>query len=120
MEEKGEGKQLQAIDRTEELFVAAKNECPVTGLPYETPEMRRGLLGVLEKAIKNKDIVLLLYGELDKLKGLNDVFKDHGGDKKADEGINKFVGERKGGLTEIEGLQILIYRPRAGGMSLRL
>ena len=100
------------IIKTGELFVERKNEDPVTGYPFEVPELRDKLIEVIGEAIQQKEGVILITGDIDNLKGLNDLC----GKGKTNEGIKKTVQEKEKVFLGLMGAKaIYTYRPQAGG-----
>lgn len=114
MEEGRERLEEDSKDKTKELiFEDIRNVDGVTGLPYETPEVRKKLI----EAIGRGGNWVMVDMDVNNLKGLNDRL----GHKLANEILKEF-GEMKKKKTaneaEVEGFYF--YRPQAGGDEYKL
>lgn len=106
-----------SVLRTKELLVEGRNEDPVTGYPFEVPETRAKLIGIIDGQIKSKGAVVFIDADIDDLKQVNDAV----GKKQANQGIRKVVEEKEEALLKLKGLEALYtYRPQAGGDEFRM
>ena len=64
-------------DKSDELLFEVENECPITGLPYSTPEMMRELGRLGQEAISQGKVLLFYQADIDKMKKMNDDLGDH-------------------------------------------
>jgi len=102
-------------DKKEEetiLIFQTTNICPVTGWPYEIPLVRRTIIRTIEEALREKMAVVLLFWDLDNLKGMNDAL----GKKRVNKAIKAVGEDKKEKLARIRGIRkIFSWRPQAGG-----
>ena len=98
-------------DLTDSLKKVTKNECPVTGIPFEIPELRSKGANFIETALPNDEVVLLYQMDLDKLNQLNANFTR----EEVDEMIKNHFTKMKEYLGRINGIKFMMYRPQAGG-----
>lgn len=103
-----------SVVKNNELVIMAPNECPITGLPFETIGFRGKLYGILEEARSRGMRAIYVDLDLDDLKGLNEAC----GHVRANDGIRLFAEEKIKRLEQMtdRGLSSLyFYRPQAGG-----
>jgi len=94
------------------LIKVTKNIDPVTGYPFETPEMRKEIFDIISKAREEGKIVIFIDSDVDNLKRLNDEI----GKKSANVGIRLLIEEKERSLQEKFGVDnVIVYRPQAGG-----
>lgn len=104
-------------DLTDELVVEIFNDCPVTHLPYSTPEMKRQLSALADAEMAKGKKILFFQFEVDRMKKLND---DLGHD-----GTNQAMLRYFESIQHIFGqtfpkVPFAFYRPRAGGDKARV
>ena len=103
--------------RTSELLVETVNEDGVTGYPFETSNMRRKLLDIINNAIKVGGTVALIDADIDNLKQLNHLV----GHSTANLAIKQIVVAKEQQLAQISWVKDLwVYRPQAGGDEFRI
>lgn len=104
--------EISRVDKTNYLFFAGTNECSVTKLPYETPDVRRKLIEIVDKAIKKRKTVVYMFGDMDNLKEINDL---HGHDV-GNSAIKRMVSGCRETLSKQKGIELVcFFRPQAGG-----
>lgn len=108
--------QSSSVLRTKELFVKGNNVDPITGFPFETPEVRRKIIDIFRDAISGHGTVAFVDGDIDGLKVLNDKL----GHEKTNGVIKVLVTNREAHLSETAGAEaVYVYRPQAGGDEFR-
>lgn len=104
--------EIGRVDKTNLLFSAGTNECSVTKLPYETPDVRRKLIEIVEQAIKKKKTVFYMFGDMDNLKEFNDLY----GHDVGNTAIRRMVSGCQEAISKQKGIELVcFFRPQAGG-----
>ena len=94
------------------LIKVTKNIDPVTGYPFETPEVRKEIFDIFSKSREDGKIVIFINADVDNLKKLNDEI----GKKNANVGIKLLIEEKERLLQEKFGDDnVIVYRHQAGG-----
>jgi len=94
------------------LIKETKNIDPVTGYPFETPEVMKEIVNIFSKSREEGKIVIFIDSDVDNLKRLNDEI----GKKNANVGIRLLIEEKERSLQEKFGVDnVIVYRPQAGG-----
>ena len=93
------------------LLVTVENEDPVTGYPFETIGVRERLIGIFQQAIDGGRALVFINGDIDNLKTLNDSY----GYSFANQAIKETVQQKEACLLGIDGAEVYVYRPQAGG-----
>lgn len=105
--------ETRGIVRTRELVSKQiENIDPVTGFPFETPQVRQKLIEIFKEAIRGKRSLSFGSCDIDNLKGLNDRL----GHSETNEVIKSVVQSKEEDLSHVEGVEaVYVYRPQAGG-----
>ena len=101
---------IKATVRSSELLVEAPNIDGVTGYPFETPAMRKKLVGSVKEAVDTCGTLALIDADIDNLKQINHLI----GHAVANYAIKQTVQLKEQMLAQVDYVKdVWVYRPQA-------